>query len=46
MGARNWWMPAWLQRVVPEVHVEGHPQDYLPARDQRAAAGELEPALA
>ena len=33
LGARNWWLPAWLDRVVPEVHVEGHPQHYLPARE-------------
>jgi putative drug exporter of the RND superfamily len=46
MGARNWWMPAWLQRIVPEVHVEGHPQDYLPTPDLHGAAGEPEPALA
>jgi putative drug exporter of the RND superfamily len=22
LGARNWWMPAWLDRIVPVVHVE------------------------
>ena len=22
-GAANWWMPAWLDRVVPNVDVEG-----------------------
>ncbi len=30
MGARNWWMPAWMERRVPKVHVEGHPHVYLP----------------
>ncbi len=30
MGRWNWWMPAWLARVVPQVHVEGHPHHYLP----------------
>lgn len=32
LGNANWWMPAWLGRVLPELHVEGHPQDHLPAR--------------
>jgi RND superfamily putative drug exporter len=45
MGARNWWMPAWLERRVPKVHVEGHPDQYLPAASDQGA-GELEPALA
>jgi RND superfamily putative drug exporter len=36
LGKANWWMPAWLARVLPELHVEGHPEDHLPAR---AAAG-------
>jgi RND superfamily putative drug exporter len=30
MGERNWWMPAALERLVPKVHVEGHPHHYLP----------------
>ncbi len=32
LGNANWWMPAWLSRVLPELHVEGHPEDHLPAR--------------
>jgi putative drug exporter of the RND superfamily len=32
LGNANWWMPAWLGRILPELHVEGHPQDHLPAR--------------
>ncbi len=23
LGARNWWMPAWLDRLLPELRVEG-----------------------
>ncbi len=23
LGARNWWMPAWLARVLPTLHIEG-----------------------
>jgi len=32
LGRANWWMPAWLDRLLPELHVEGHPEDHLPAR--------------
>ena len=31
LGKANWWMPAWLGRILPELHVEGHPEDHLPA---------------
>jgi RND superfamily putative drug exporter len=30
-GARNWWIPAWLDRRLPQVHVEGHPHRYEPS---------------
>ena len=23
LGARNWWMPAWLDRLLPQINVEG-----------------------
>ncbi len=29
LGRANWWMPEWLGRVLPELHVEGHPEDHL-----------------
>ena len=32
LGTANWWMPAWLGRLLPELHVEGHPEDHLPER--------------
>jgi putative drug exporter of the RND superfamily len=41
MGARNWWMPAWLERRIPQVHVEGHPENY---RTHRSVEPALEPA--
>ena len=28
-GDANWWMPEWLGRRLPELHVEGHPEDHL-----------------
>jgi RND superfamily putative drug exporter len=24
LGDRNWWLPAWLDRLLPHVHIEGH----------------------
>lgn len=41
IGDRNWWMPMVLERWIPQVHVEGHPDQYLPAGEL-----EREPALA
>ena len=23
LGDRNWWLPGWLDRLLPRVHVEG-----------------------
>ena len=31
LGPANWWMPAWLDRRLPELHIEGHPEAHLPA---------------
>jgi hypothetical protein len=28
LGDRNWWLPAWLDRTLPDI--EGHPQLYQP----------------
>lgn len=25
LGARNWWIPKWLDRIIPKLHVEGAP---------------------
>ena len=24
LGDRNWWLPGWLDRILPTIHVEGH----------------------
>jgi putative drug exporter of the RND superfamily len=33
LGARNWWLPRWLDRILPKIDVEGHaepvPEDEL-----------------
>ena len=26
LGDRNWWLPRWLDRILPTVHVEGGPE--------------------
>jgi RND superfamily putative drug exporter len=23
LGDRNWWLPGWLDRLLPDIHVEG-----------------------
>ncbi len=32
LGDRNWWMPKALERWLPQVHVEGHPENYRGAQ--------------
>ncbi len=36
MGKVNWWMPRWLDRVVPQFSIEG--AEFFAARDAAAAA--------
>jgi RND superfamily putative drug exporter len=35
LGDRNWWLPGWLDRLLPTIHVEGHevPDDETSAPD-------------
>jgi RND superfamily putative drug exporter len=37
LGTGNWWLPRWLDRLLPAIHVEAAPEDM--ARDERVAAG-------
>ena len=30
MGKAAWWLPKWLQRIVPEIHIEGDPEEAEP----------------
>jgi putative drug exporter of the RND superfamily len=40
LGDRNWWLPRWLDRILPTIDVEGHEADAdAPAGEER----ELEP---
>ncbi len=36
MGKRAWWLPRWLDRVLPHLSIEG--EDYFAARDAKLAA--------
>jgi RND superfamily putative drug exporter len=27
LGNANWWLPKWLDRILPHIHVEGRPRD-------------------
>jgi putative drug exporter of the RND superfamily len=47
LGDRNWWVPRWLDRILPRIEVEGHVDDDdgdgdVPPSDE--ADRELEPA--
>jgi RND superfamily putative drug exporter len=45
LGDRNWWLPRWLDRLLPNIDVEGHPDPVLDGAGgtargaDRAAAG-------
>jgi RND superfamily putative drug exporter len=36
LGKRAWWLPAWLDRIVPHISIEG--EEYFAARDAKLAA--------
>ena len=41
LGERNWWIPKWLDRILPKLHVEGAPDhDQQVAAMQAAVAAE------
>jgi putative drug exporter of the RND superfamily len=44
MGDRAWWLPRWLDRLLPKISVEG--DDYFAERDRGAADEEPVPAEA
>ncbi len=44
LGDRNWWLPRWLDRILPNIDVEGHLDDESDAGDPDAA-GEPEKEL-
>jgi putative drug exporter of the RND superfamily len=36
LGDRNWWLPAWLDRLLPSIDVEGHDADDAILADERS----------
>ena len=42
LGARNWWLPGWLDRLLPNLNVEGT----MHVPDAATSADEREPELA
>ena len=37
LGRANWWLPAWLDRILPRLHVE--PAELAPAGPPRQSTG-------
>ena len=35
LGRANWWLPAWLDRRMPKLQVEGRPEKFLPVAINR-----------
>jgi RND superfamily putative drug exporter len=40
LGDKNWWLPKWLDRLLPNIDVEGAALDYHEDEDDADAAGE------
>jgi RND superfamily putative drug exporter len=40
LGDKNWWLPRWLDRLLPSIDVEGHAEPAIEDREPR-----VEPAL-
>jgi RND superfamily putative drug exporter len=38
LGDRNWWLPRWLDRILPKVNVEGHADAPLEEEAEREPA--------
>ena len=38
LGRANWWLPRWLDRMVPQLHIEGRPEVHLPAKTSEREA--------
>jgi len=41
LGAKAWWLPRWMERVVPKFSIEG--EEYFAKRDAEAAAATAAP---
>jgi RND superfamily putative drug exporter len=43
MGQFNWWMPSWLDKVIPQISIEG--AEFFAARDAKAKTPRGTPAI-
>jgi RND superfamily putative drug exporter len=34
LGDKNWWLPRWLDRILPSIDVEGHPEPTSPLDEE------------
>jgi RND superfamily putative drug exporter len=34
LGDRNWWLPGWLDRIIPRIDVEGHIEEAASVHDE------------
>lgn len=48
LGDRNWWLPRWLERILPDFDIEGHapPEDYQDQPEGPAEGPRHEPVRA
>lgn len=42
LGDRAWWLPSWLDRILPNVSLEGHLVEAVDGRDEQVAEPERE----
>ena len=43
LGDRNWWIPKWLDRILPKIDVEGAPHAPIPASELEDEGGDGRP---
>jgi RND superfamily putative drug exporter len=39
LGKANWWLPRWLDRIIPRIEVDGGSADAAPARVPAGVGG-------
>ena len=39
LGDRNWWIPKWLDKILPRVHIEARHPELEPEEDDRELVG-------
>ncbi|MEZ4597015.1 MAG: MMPL family transporter [Chloroflexota bacterium] len=39
LGERAWWLPRWLDRILPNIHIEGAPEGEVAAGQEALPTG-------